>query len=157
MAKVIHFLTRNPGNEPVCSCGFRPEILDDPAPVGQQWKAKTAVLEHIDAMAGNVVRFAEAALGTELQPWQQQVLKQALRSPEAPFTGRHAMKYPRAGVRQTEDGRWLLTLWDGDGTVHVIDKEYRTHPDRDAAFTQGWLTIGACRQSGTNLNGMANA
>jgi hypothetical protein len=154
-----HFLKRNPDSEPVCACGYRPEILDAPAPVGKLWKAKTAVLDHVKALTEAtpeqaVTRYARDVLGIELAPWQRKALE---RSPEAPFRGRHAVKYPRAGVRQTEDGRWLVTLWDGDNIVHVIDEEDRTHPDAYAAFAQGWLTIGACWQAGTNLNGMANA
>ena len=86
-----------------------------------------------------------------------EVLPPARRSPDAPFTGRHSVRYPRAGVRQTEDGRWLLTLWDGDRIVHGIDQEDRTHDDRYTAFSQGWLTVGACWKAGTNLNGMATA
>jgi hypothetical protein len=135
-----HALTRDEQNLPVCSCGFRPGILDQRglasvAIVGLQWKAKTDVLNHVDEVAKLEGPTAE-------------------RSPEAPFRGRHAMKYPRAGVRQTEDGRWLLTLWDGDTIVHVIDEDDRTHADLCTAFSQGWLTIGACRKAGTNLNGV---
>lgn len=130
---ISHFLTRNPENEPVCSCGFRPAILDEPAPVGKQWKAKTAVLEHVAAIAPS---FALA--------FQR-------RQADAPFLVKDA-RYPRAGVRQTEDGQWLLTCWDGDRIVHVIDEP--VFDDRVTAFDYGWLTIGACRQSGTNLNGL---
>lgn len=142
-----HFLKRNPDNEPVCACGFRPEILDAMAPVGKIWKAKTAVLDHVKAQTESTTGFVLFSLPGNA----------AQRSPEAPFHGRHAVKYPRAGVRQTEDGRWLVTLWDGDSIVHVIDEDDRTHAHRENAFAQGWLTIGACRKSGTDLNGMANA
>lgn len=134
-----HILIRDRKNFPICACGYRPEILNQASPVGVQWKAKADVLNHIDDM--NKLNAPETPK----------------RSPEAPFRGRHEAKYPRAGVRQTEDGRWLLTLWDGDEIVHVIDEDDRTHSDRYTAFSQGWLTIGACRLSGTNLNGMANA
>jgi len=134
-----HVLIRDRKNLPICACGYRPGIIDQigPAVVGVQWKAKADVLHHVDEirkLEGNTPR----------------------RSPEAPFTARHTVKYPRAGVRQTEDGRWLLTLWDGDEIVHVIDSRDREHEDRYTAFTQGWLTVGACRRAGTNLNGMAN-
>lgn len=136
-----HILIRDRKHNPICACGHRPAILDQtgPADVGVQWKAKTDVLDHIDEankLEGNTP---------------------ARRSPDAPFIGRRSATYPRAGVRQTEDGRWLLTLWDGDQIVHVIDEDDREHADRYTAFTQGWLTIGACRRTGTNLNGMANA
>lgn len=136
-----HVLIRDRQHNPICACGHRPAILDQagPAVVGVQWKAKTDVLNHID----------EANKDTGNAPVR--------RSPEAPFTGRHAVQCPRAGVRQTEDGRWLLTLWDGNGIVHVIDPEDRIHDDWHTAVTQGWLTIGACRQSGTNLNGWPQA
>lgn len=128
-----HGLTRNPDNEPVCLCGYRPEILDDPAPVGKQWKAQTAVLNHAEARNAH---------------------ETPLRSPDAQFLIPDA-KYPRAGVRQTGDGRWLLSCWDGDQIVHVIDEPIFN--DRVTAFDYGWLTIGACRQSGTNLNGLEAA
>ncbi len=133
---IEHFLTRNPENEPVCGCGYRPDILDEPAPVGKQWKAKTAVLEHVKAAAP---LFALA--------FQQ-------RSPEAPFHAKHEVRYPRAGVRQTEDGKWLLTLWDGDEIVHVIDQRDRVSNDLATAFSYGWLTVGACWKAGVRLNGM---
>ncbi|MDN4645380.1 hypothetical protein [Arthrobacter sp. PsM3] len=130
-----HFLKRNPDNEPVCSCGYRPEVLDGPAPVGQQWKAKAAVLDHAKAMTDTT---------TEPQ-----------RSSDAPFRLPERVKFPRAGVRRTEDGRWLLSCWDADRIVHVIDEPI--FDDRVTAFDYGYLTIGACRESGTNLNGWANA
>jgi hypothetical protein len=132
-----HILIRDRRNNPICACGYRPAILDHagPAIVGVQWKAKTEVLDHVDA--------ANKAKGTS----------PVRRSPDAPFRGRHAARYPRAGVRQTEDGRWLLTLWDHDENTNVIDLEDRIHDDRNTAFEQGWLTVGACWESGTNLNG----
>lgn len=74
------------------------------------------------------------------------------RTPVSPFLCvADDVKYPRAGVRQTDDGRWMLSLWDGDRIVHVIDEP--VFDDRKAAFDYGWLTIGACRDSGADLNG----
>lgn len=136
-----HFLKRNADHEPTCSCGYRPAILDEPAPVGKQWKAKAAVLEHADALneAGQVTLPGPSY-------W---------RSPEAPFRLRQDVKYPRAGVRQTPSGEWLLTCWDADRIVRVIDEP--VFKDRITAFDYGWLTIGACRESGTNLNGWPTA
>jgi hypothetical protein len=139
-----HFFKRNPDNEPVCSCGFRPEILDDAEPVGKLWKAKTAVLNHAAEMNGYADQTPAPA------PFRTS-------SAAAPFRTGEDVKYPRAGVRQLSDGRWLLTFWDGDRVVDVTDPEDRIHPDRYTAFAQGWLTVGACRQSGTNLNGMESA
>lgn len=135
---INHFLTRNPDNEPVGSCGYAPEVLDDYRPWagGRLWKAKTAVLDHVTAAAP---LFALA--------FQRH-------SPDAPFAVQDA-KYPRAGVRRTEDGRWLLSCWDRDEILHVIDEP--VFDDRVTAFDYGWLTIGACRQSGTRLNGMEEA
>lgn len=126
-----HGLTRNAGNEPVCLCGFRPEILDAVEPIGQQWKARTVVLDHAEALNDRPVP-----------------------DPSDPFLVDHAT-YPRAGVRRTKDGQWLLTLWDGMGIQHHIDEPEFT--DRKDAFDYAWMTIGACRQAGTNLNGWAAA
>lgn len=124
-----HGLTRNEANEPVCLCGYRPEILDEMAPVGRLWKAKKVVLDHADALNETEVP-----------------------DPSDPFLVDNA-KYPRAGVRRTQDGQWLLTLWDGMGIQHHIDEpEFK---DRKAAFDYAWMTIGACREAGTNLNGWA--
>ena len=153
-----HGLTRNPENEPVCACGFRPEILDEPAPVGKQWKARTAVLDHAKARNEDEAAFKGERIYTheEIRAFGEvQFNDRHRRSPDAPFTANPEAKYPRAGVRQTEDGRWLLSCWDGDQIVHVIDEP--VFDDRVTAFDYGWLTIGACRQSGTNLNGMAAA
>ena len=126
-----HGLTRNEANEPVCLCGYRPEILDELAPVGRLWKAKKVVLDHADALNEG-----------------------AAPDPSDPFLVDHA-KYPRAGVRRTQDGQWLLTLWDGMGIQHHIDEpEFK---DRKDAFDYAWMTIGACREAGTNLNGWAAA
>ncbi|ALV43131.1 hypothetical protein AU252_19835 [Pseudarthrobacter sulfonivorans] len=141
-----HGLTRNPDNEPVCLCGYRPEILSDPAPVGKQWKAQTAVLDHVEALK-EYDDAIDKYLATRPLP-----APTPLRSPNDPFVVMDA-RYPRAGVRRTEDGRWLLSCWDGDQIVHVIDEP--VFDDRVTAFDYGFLTIGACRESGTNLNGGA--
>jgi hypothetical protein len=156
-----HDLTRSPDNESVCICGYRPEILDDWRPwADRQLKAKTAVLDHAKALnaVDELVRtapmpaaisYAEDVLGIFLTPWQKELLK---RSPDAPFTLRHA-RYPRAGVRQTQDGRWKLVGWDRDDVAHVIvDEPY--FDDREEAFEVGRIIIGAHRQSGTDLNGL---
>ena len=128
-----HGLTRNPDNEPVCLCGLRPGILDSPAPIGKEWKAKKVILDHAEA------------LNTTPTP---------LRSPDAPFQIGDAV-YPRAGVRRTPAGKWLLTLWDGPGIMHHFDEP--EFSSREDAVEYGWTTIGACRQAGTNLNGWAAA
>ncbi|MCO4276110.1 hypothetical protein NG701_17045 [Pseudarthrobacter sp. HLT3-5] len=145
-----HDLRRSPNDEPVCLCGYRPEILDEPAPVGKHWKAKTVVLDHAKAL--NDAESAnewKAALDALARPLPEPT---PLRSPDAPFAVPEA-RYPRAGVRQTSDGRWKLSCWDGDQIVHVIDEP--VFDDRVTAFDYGFLTIGACRESGTNLNGWA--
>ena len=133
-----HRLTHTPDSEPVCSCGLRPDILDTDAPVGRLWKAKAIVQNHIDAMNAD-----------------QDITTTPTRSPDAPFEVDSEAKYPRAGVRRLPSGKWLLSLWDGDQILHVFDDP--EFDDRMTAFDYGWLTIGACRQSGTNLNGWANA
>ncbi|MGY4543280.1 hypothetical protein ACVWY0_003213 [Arthrobacter sp. UYNi723] len=144
-----HGLTRNPDNEPVCTCGYSPEVLDDYRPWvgGRLWRAKKDVLDHAEALNDYEAR-------VEALAWAPVALPEPtpLRSPDAPFTVRDAL-YPRAGVRQTGDGRWLLSCWDGDQIIHVIDEP--VFDDRVTAFDYGWLTIGACRESGTNLNGWA--
>jgi hypothetical protein len=144
-----HGLTRTPDNEPVCLCGYRPDFY---LPVSiQHLKAKTAILDHAkalnDAAAANEW---EAALDALAQPVP--TTPTPLRSPGAPFTASTDLKYPRAGVRLMASGKWLLSLWDGDQVLHVFDDP--EFDDRKTAFDYGWLTIGACRQSGTNLNGM---
>lgn len=160
-----HDLRRNPDNEAVCVCGYRPAVLDDyRGCAGRQWKAKTDVLDHakalndyeatVDALAKPVpmaaaVRFAEDVLQFKLSPWQMEVLQ---RSPDAPFALRDA-RYPRAGVRQTQDGRWKLMGWDGADVAHVIVDE-PCFDDREEAFEVGRIIIGAHRQSGTDLNGL---
>ena len=150
-----HGLTRNSGNEPVCRCGYRPSVLDEPIRWGSTRKAQTAVLDHAEAHNEAEAEW-EAALDRLAQP---NPTPAPLRSPDDPFHNPGAeypgVKYPRAGVRQTEDGRWRLTCWDGDQIVHVIDEP--DFDDRVTAFDYGFLTIGACRQSGTNLNGWAVA
>lgn len=122
-----HGLTRNEVNEPVCLCGFRPAVLDELAPVGRLWKAKKVVQDHVEALNGD-----EAP------------------DPSDPFLVDNA-KFPRAGVRRTMAGQWLLTLWDGMGIQHHIDEPEFAR--REDAFDYGWMTIGACRESGTSLNG----
>lgn len=144
-----HGLTRNPDNEPVCLCGYRPEILDEPAPVGKQWKARTIILDHVQALHS-----CDDDCTGPFTPPTSLHSPTPLRSPDAPFLVPDA-RYPRAGVRRTADGRWKLSCWDGDEIVHVIDEPI--FDDRVTAFDYGWLTIGACRESGTNLNGWAAA
>ena len=137
MPNRTHGLTRNADNESVCLCGFRPEILDTTAPIGRDWKAKAIILDHA------------AALNNNIEPLHAQ------RSPDAPFTAKPDAKYPRAGVRPHGDGKWHLTLWDAPDVQHELE-----NPDFDGlwdAVEYGLLRIGACRQSGTNLNGMAVA
>lgn len=154
-----HDLRRNADNEPVCVCGYRPEILDDPAPVGKQWKARTAVLEHAKALnedaarrSSDVVRFAEDLLGHELLPWQARILQ---RGPEVPFVVTERTRFPRAGVRPLSTGEWRLTLWDEPDVVHAWEDETAAvHPDRYTACVFGEMIIGAHRQAGTRLNGM---
>ncbi|MET4095137.1 hypothetical protein [Arthrobacter sp. UYCu712] len=135
---IDHFLKRNPWNEPVCACGYRPEILDVLGPVGKLWKAKAAVLAHVEAVA------------------QDEAPDAGRIDPESPFRGRRDAKYPRAGVRQMADGSWLLTLWERDRIVPAIFARDRIHSDRYSAVSVGHLTVGACRQSGTNLDGTEN-
>ena len=148
-----HGLTRNQVNEPVCICGYRPEILDELAPVGKQWKARTIVLDHAWALNDAESESEwEAAIDSLVAPKPAPATPR--RSPADPFIIRDA-EYPRAGVRQTEDGRWMLCLWDGEQVLHVFDEP--VFDDRQTAFDYGWLTIGACRDSGTNLNGMEAA
>lgn len=143
-----HHLTRTPDNEPVCSCGFRPDILDTAEPIGRMWKAKTIVLDHVQALHAepdDPDRTSPALAGHQTPR----------RSPDAPFRASSDLKYPRAGVRRMPSGKWLLSLWDGSEVIHALDEP--EFDDRTTAFDYGWLTIGACRQSGTNLNGWANA
>lgn len=128
MSSQYHALVRDEKNDPVCACGLRPEILDEAAPVGRAWVAKKVILDHVDACNGHTP------------------------SPADPFLVDNAV-YPRAGVRRTEEGKWLLTLWDGFGIQHHIDEpEFK---DQEDAIEYGQMVIGACRDSGTNLNGWA--
>lgn len=69
----------------------------------------------------------------------------------SPFPVREETEYPRAGIRQTTDRRWRISLWDADQILHIIDDP--VFEDRTKAFDYGWLTIGACRKNGANLNG----
>lgn len=119
-----HFLTRNPENEPICSCGLRPDILDTGAPIGRDWAAKAIILDHAASLNNGL---AEEA------------------------------KYPRATVRPTSDGKWRLTLWDAPDVEHELDEEDANFDALADAYDYGALRIGACRQAGTNLNGMAAA
>lgn len=135
-----HFLKRNPENEPVCSCGYRPDILDSGAPVGKQWKARTAVLDHVQALHA-----CEDCTPDEPTP---------PRSPADPFVVGELAKYPRAGVRQMADGRWLLMGWDREDVAHGIT-DVPWFDDRAEACEVGRIIIGAHRQSGTDLNGLA--
>ncbi|QSZ53297.1 hypothetical protein RI444_15320 [Paenarthrobacter sp. AT5] len=127
MKELRHFLKRNPDNEAVCACGFRPDILDDPAPVGVRWKAKRDVLDHVEKVLG-------------------------LR-PAAPFESNQEQRFPRAGVRPGANGRWRLTLWDEEGVMHPQpDPWFDTAQE---AFDQGHLIIGTHWKAGSRLNGMA--
>lgn len=162
-----HDLRRNPDNESVCACGFRPAILDEPAAAGQHWKAKTAVLDHakalnaFDATVDELVQaapvpaaisYAEDVLGIFLTPWQKRLLQ---RSPDEPFAVTDRTKFPRAGVRMTQPGKWKVTLRDAPDVVHAwMDEAAAFHPDRYTACATGELIIGAHRQSGTDLNGL---
>jgi hypothetical protein len=157
-----HDLRRSADNEPVCACGYRPEILDDWRPwSNRQTKARTAVLDHAQELnrkeatskPADIVRFAEAALGVEVLPWQVRMLQRAF---ESPFVVTESTRYPRAGVRRLPTGEWKLTLWDEPDVVHACANEsVSLHPDRYSACLIGETIIGAHRQSGTRLNGMA--
>ncbi|MFJ4168519.1 hypothetical protein ACIPY3_03305 [Paenarthrobacter sp. NPDC089714] len=123
-----HLLKRNPDNEPVCGFGFRPEILDDPAPVGVMWKAKRDVLDHVDAMSGF--------------------------RPSAPFDGGPDRRFPRAGVRPGASGRWKLTLWDEEGVMHPLPFKSQWHDTAQEAFDFGQFIISSHWKAGTRLDGM---
>jgi len=156
-----HDLRRNPDNEPVCVCGYRPAVLDDGfRPWVGRVKAQTAVLDHAKAMNEDearkaliglpmsvdaATRFAEGVLGV----WQKKLLQ---RSPDAPFVVPDA-RYPRAGVRQMADGRWKLMGWDREDVAHRIT-DAPWFDDRAEACEVGRIIIGAHRQSGTDLNGL---
>lgn len=126
-----HGLARNSDNDPICLCGYKPvEDLYLAWPI-RQLRAKTTILDHA-----------------------KELNETPLRSPDDPFVVADA-KYPRAGVRTMRDGRWLLTLWDEEDVQHPIADP--AFDDLGEAFDFGWLTIGACRQSGTGLNGLEAA
>src|SRR5690349_20989534 len=95
-----HELGKNGDNEPVCRCGYRPDVLDDFRTwSGRRSKATTLVLEHVEqlnrteaaAKAANVVQYAEEALGMQVLPWQEEVLQKVL---EAPFVVTESTRYP---------------------------------------------------------------
>ncbi|MBT2594753.1 hypothetical protein [Arthrobacter sp. ISL-72] len=132
-----HKLTRNQDNFPVCTCGYISPVITPDQPIGLMWKAKADVLNHITDVRNG--------------------LAPETTRPDAPFVGSKGveMKYPRAGVRQTAAGTWLLTCWDSATVFHPLpEPEFN---DRKTAFDYGYLTIGACRDSGTNLNGIEAA
>lgn len=54
-----HGLTRNASNEPICRCGFRPEVLDCFLTFGLRWlKAKNLILDHAEALnAAEAIQF----------------------------------------------------------------------------------------------------
>lgn len=132
-----HGLARNADNETVCLCGYRPEIWDKPAPVGKQWKAKSMVLAHAAALT------------------PQATVLTALRSPVDPFPAKHVRRFPRAGVRRAEDGKWIVTLWDEEGVVHAWQQEDNAeHVDRVDAFDFAHWFIKSHRDLGLRLNGM---
>ena len=133
-----HGLARNLDNEPVCLCGYRPEILDNLAPIGKQWKAKKIVIDHV----------------TALNPTPAY----ALRSPDAPFRSMEDAKYPRAGVRLRADGQWIITLWDEEGVAHAWEHRANAeHPTRLEAFNYAQWFIKSHRDVGVRLNGMEAA
>lgn len=135
MTNQAHDLTRNQANEPICRCGYRPEILDELAPVGKQWKAKQIVLDHADAL--NLPQAAPR------------------RSPDGSFRPGDFAKYPRAGVRRLPDGQWWITLWDQEGVMHAWDDPAAAkHGTRFEAFTFAWMLLSWHRVAGTRLNGM---
>jgi hypothetical protein len=159
-----HELRRNADNEPVCACGYRPDVLDDwrsTAVITRVLKARDMVLDHARAAneateaiaADNVVRFVEEVLGQELQPWQARMLQ---RVSDAPFVVTDETRFPRAGVRPLASGEWKLTLWDEPDVVHAwTDEACAIHPTMYTAIVTGEMIIGAHRQSGTRLNGMS--
>lgn len=149
-----HGLTRNDLNEPVCRCGFRPEILDRSLMTlaRRQLHAKNIILGHAEGL-----NEYEARLDALAAPVTHPDLPTAPRSPEAPFKVPEDAKYPRAGVRPSADGQWTLTLWDSPGVTHAFtNPEDRTHPDRHTAFVMGQLIIDCHWRAGTRLNGLAS-
>jgi hypothetical protein len=130
-----HGLARNAENETICLCGYRPEIWDKPAPVGKQWKAKAMVLAHVAALT-------------------EQNTVTSLRSPQDPFHTSHERRYPRAGVRQGDAGKWIITLWDEEGVVHVWENQDNAeHHNRLDAFDFAQWFIKCHRDAGVRLNG----
>lgn len=125
-----HFTTQNAENEHVCGgCGFRPAILDDPAPIGRTWKARAAVKEHVRAL-------------------------KTQRSPQDPFATNQPRRFPRAGVRRGADGKWIVTLWDEEGVMHAWENDGNAeHPNRLDAFDFAQWFIKAHREAGVRLNG----
>ncbi|MDI2019725.1 hypothetical protein [Paenarthrobacter nicotinovorans] len=121
-----HFLKRNPDNEPVCACGFRPGVLDTFEVACRGIKARTEVLDHVDAMLGSQTA--------------------------APFVGDPDRRYPRAGVRRGSSRRWRLTLWDEHDVSHALSEPW--YDTAREAFDMGQLFIDVHRQAGTRLNGM---
>lgn len=94
-----HGLTRNADNDPVCLCGYYPAVLNEAAPVGKQWKARTAVLDHAQAL--NNYEAKVEALAAPVTP------PTPLRSPDAPFNVHpYDVTYP-AG-RCPADRGWSL-------------------------------------------------
>lgn len=142
-----HFLTRGEGNEPVCGgCGFRPAVLDDFRPWHHRFrKAKIAVLDH-----AKTFNDFEATLKAAAQP--DTVIP--LRSPQDPFHSRHERRFPRAGVRQGDAGKWIITLWDEEGVVHVWENQDNAeHHNRLDAFDFAQWFIKCHRDAGVRLNG----
>ncbi len=131
-----HLLVRNKHGEPVCACGFRPEILGAAGekPVGAQWKAKADVLNHVDTARD---------------------LPERKPNPSDPFDVGAERVYPRAGVRRRPDGSWLLTLWDGPDIAHELHEGSAEHTTRYNAFCTGQMIIDSHWRAGTRLNGLA--
>lgn len=128
-----HFMTKNADNEYVCRCGYRPAIYDLSAPVGRNWSARASVKQHVTALAYQ-------------------------RSPPDPFYADHPRRYPRAGVRRGENGKWVVTLWDEEGVMHAWQHEGNAeHADRIGAFDFAHWFIKSHQEIGVRLNGMAQA
>lgn len=135
-----HGLTRNPENETICLCGYRPDIWDQPAPVGKQWKAKSMILAHAAALT------------------PQTNILTAMRSPWDPFPANHVRRFPRAGVRRTGDGKWIVTLWDDQGVMHAWENPGNAeHHNRIDAFEFAHWFIKVHHDLGVSLSGMAHA
>lgn len=54
------------------------------------------------------------------------------------------LRYPRAGVRLMQDGKWLMQLWYTPVLVRKDEKE-KTYESRQAAFKAGQQQIHAAR------------